>query len=176
MAALQPRTGQRAAPGVRRGHHQGIASALVTRARGRPGVVVTNARDDLAGQVDALVAAVAPRLGSPTVHRRDFVLVTGPGMAGVTGVGAALRQRLQQQKFVESAELGAGDAPSVVVFVVSAVAPLTESDCALLDAAAEHTDVLVGVVSKIDVHRGWRDVLAANREILTAHSPRYAQV
>ena len=47
-----------------------------------------------------------------------------------------------------------------VVFVVSAAAHLTESDCALLDAAAEHTDVVVGMVSKIDVHRAWRDTLS----------------
>jgi hypothetical protein len=63
-----------------------------------------------------------------------------------------------------------------VVFVVSAAAPLTGSDCALLDAAADHTDVVVGVVSKIDVHRNWRDVVAANRETLAAHAPRYGRV
>ena len=63
-----------------------------------------------------------------------------------------------------------------MVFVVSAAAHLAESDCALLDAAAAHTDAVVGVVSKIDVHRAWRDVLAANRETLAAHAPRYRGV
>ncbi len=134
------------------------------------------ARDDPADRVDALVAAIGPRLGSPARSRCDVVLVTGPWMAGVTGVVAALRERLPQHKFVESTDLGPGDAPLAVVFVVSAAARLTESDCALLDAAADHTDVVVGVVSKIDVHRGWRDVLAANSETLAAHAPRYAQV
>lgn len=66
--------------------------------------------------------------------------------------------------------------PTAVVFVVSAAAHLTPSDCALLDAATEHTDAVVGVVSKIDVHRGWREVLAANRDTLAAHAPRYARV
>ena len=131
------------------------------------------AGDDAAARVDQLVASIGPRLGAPVVNRRDVVLVTGPWMAGVTGVVAALRERLPQHKFVESMELGPGDGPAAVVFVVSAAAPLTESDCALLDAAAEHTDVLVGVVSKIDVHRAWRDVLAANCEALAAHAPRY---
>ena len=69
--------------------------------------------------------------------------------------------------------LGAADAPAAVVFVVSAVAPLTESDCALVDLATQHTDLVIGVVSKIDVHRDWRDVLAADRSRLAAHAERY---
>ena len=63
-----------------------------------------------------------------------------------------------------------------MVFVVSAAAALTESDCALLDAAAADTDAVIGVVSKIDVHRNWRDVLAADRDALAAHAPRYRDV
>jgi hypothetical protein len=132
--------------------------------------------EDPAAQVDAMVAAIGPRLDSPGINRRDVVLVTGPWMAGVSAVVAALRERLPQHKFVESADLGPGDAPIALVFVVSAAAPLTGSDCVLLDAAAEHTDVVVGVVSKIDVHRNWHDVLAANRDTLAAHAPRYGQV
>jgi hypothetical protein len=132
--------------------------------------------DDQAAQVDALVATVGPRLDAPAINRRDVVLVTGPWLAGVTAVVAALRERLPQHKFVESTELGPGDAPVAVVFVVSAAAQLTASDCTLLDAAAEHTDAVIGVVSKIDVHLNWPEVLAANRDILAAHAPRYGQV
>src|SRR6201999_1635889 len=73
-------------------------------------------------------------------------------------------------------ELGPGEAPLAVVFVVSAAAHLTDSDSALLDAATEHTDAVVGVVSKIDVHRGWRDIVAADRDALAAHAPRYHRV
>ena len=134
------------------------------------------AHDDPVAGVDALVAAVGPRLDPPPINLRDVVLVAGPWMAGVSGVAAALRERLPQHKFVESTDLGPGDAPLAVVFVVSAAAHLTGSDCALLDAAAEHTDVVVGVVAKIDVHHTWRDVLAANRDALAAHAPRYAKV
>ena len=124
-------------------------------------------------RVASLISEIDPRIGAPAIIRRDVVLVTGPWLAGVTGVVRALRERLPQHKFVESMELGPGDAPTAVVFVVSAAAALTESDCALLDAAAEDTDVLVGVVSKIDVHRTWRDVLAANCQTLAAYAPRY---
>src|ERR1700760_4602092 len=99
-------------------------------------------RDAPAVRVDALVAAIGPRLDAPATSRRDVVLVTGPWMAGVTGVVAALRDRLPQHKFVESTDLGPGDAPLAIVFVVSAATPLTESDCSLLDAAADNTDVV----------------------------------
>ena len=47
------------------------------------------ASGDAVAQVDELVAAIGPRLGSPAISRRDVVLVTGPWMAGVTGVGEA---------------------------------------------------------------------------------------
>ncbi|AKN15498.1 hypothetical protein [Mycobacterium haemophilum] len=138
--------------------------------------MISAADDDPAAQVDALVAAVGPGLSSPAINRQEVVLVTGPWMAGATGVAAALRERLPQHKFVESTDLGPGDAPLAVVFVVSAAAELTESDCALLDAAVDHTDVVIGVVSKIDMHRTWRDVVTANRDALAAHAPRYRQV
>ncbi|BBX40624.1 hypothetical protein [Mycobacterium simiae] len=127
-------------------------------------------------EVDELVAAIGPELDAPVIIRRDVVLVTGPWMAGVTGVATVLHERLPEHTFVESADLRPGEAPKAVVFVVSAAAQLTDSDCALLAAAAEHTDVVIPVVSKIDVHRGWSEILTANRRALAAHAPRYAQV
>lgn len=134
------------------------------------------ARDDPVADVDALVTSIGSNLDAPVVNRRDVVLVTGPWLAGVTGVATALRERLPEHTFVESAELAPGAAPRAVVFVVSAAAPVTESDCTLLDAAAENTDVVVAVVTKIDVHYAWRDVLAANAKKLTRHARRYARV
>ena len=116
---------------------------------------VTDGVDDA---VDAMVLAIGPRLGAPITQRRDVVLVTGPWLAGVSGVVAALNERLPDRTFVESADLVPGVAPTAVVFVVSAAAALTDSDCALLDAATADTDAVIGAVSKIDVHRGWRDV------------------
>jgi hypothetical protein len=139
-------------------------------------LVIDGAHDDPAAEVDAMVAAIGPRLGAPVIQRRDVVLVTGPWLAGVSGVVAALRDGLPEHVFVESAELTAGEAPTAVVFVVSAAAALTESDAALLGAATADTDVVIGVVSKIDIHRNWRDVLATDREVLTAHAQRYRHV
>lgn len=131
---------------------------------------------DPVGAVDALVAGVDPGLNSPGVESRDVVLVTGPWLAGATGLIAVLRDRLPEHEFVEAEDIRQSDAPAAVVFVVSAVAPIAESDCALVDLAAQHTDLVVGVVSKIDVHRSWRDVLAEDRSRLGAHAERYRDV
>lgn len=125
---------------------------------------------------DAVVAAVEPGLAPPAVRARDVVLVMGPWLAGTTGVLTALRERMPDHAFVEAAELGQAEAPAAVVFVVSAASLLAESDCALVDLAAKNTDLVVGVVSKIDAHRNWRDVLAADRTLLAARAPRYAHV
>jgi hypothetical protein len=138
--------------------------------------MIDGAGNDPVADVDALVAAIGPRLSAPVIQRRDVVLVTGPWLAGVSGVVAALRERLPEYAFVESTDLTAGEAPTAVVFVVSAAAALTESDCALLDTATADTDALIGVVSKIDAHRNWRDVLANDSEALAAHAPRYRGV
>ena len=88
------------------------------------------------------------------------VLVTGPPRAGVTALTAALSRRMPSYRFVEADDVTATAAPAAVVFVVSAVAPIVESDCALLDFTKSG---VVGVVAKIDDHRDWRRVLSANR-------------
>jgi hypothetical protein len=131
---------------------------------------------DPIGAVDALVAGVDPGLSSPGVESRDVVLVTGPWLAGATGVIAALRDRMPEHQFVEADDIRPAEAPAAVVFVVSAVAPIAESDCALIDLAVQHTDLVIGAVSKIDVHRNWRDVLAEDEARLAAHSERYRNV
>lgn len=104
----------------------------------------------------------------------EVVLVTGPPRAGVSAVAAGLRQRMPAVRVLDCAE--AGTTPVAVVFVVSAVAPLTESDCVLADAAAVDAEVVVAVVSKIDDHRGWREVLEAGRAVADRSSGRLAGV
>jgi hypothetical protein len=131
---------------------------------------------DPIASADALVAAIDPSLSAPGVQSRDVVLVTGPWLAGTTSLVTALRDRMPEHTFVEADELGPSDAPAAVVFVVSAITPLTESDCALVDLAANYTDLIVGVVSKIDAHRNWRDMLAADRALLAGRAARYQHV
>jgi hypothetical protein len=131
---------------------------------------------DPVAAADAVVAAVDPGLSSPGVESRDVVLVTGPWLAGTTSLVAALRERMPAHTFVEADELAPAHAPAAVVFVVSAITPLTESDCALVDLATNYTDLIIGVVAKIDAHRNWREVLAADRAQLAARAPRYEHV
>lgn len=131
---------------------------------------------DAVAAADAVVAAIDPGLNSPGVETRDAVLVAGPWLAGSTSVMAALRERMPQVTFVESTELVAGEAPAAVVFVVSAAAVITESDCALVDLASRYTDLVVGVVSKIDAYRDWRDVRDADAEILGVRDARYRRM
>jgi len=84
---------------------------------------------------------------------REIIAVIGPSLSGVTSVAGALRERLGRYRVVE--QLRSGEKPVAVVFIVSAAAPMTESDAQLLDTAAANTDAVVAAVSKIDVHRGW---------------------
>jgi len=100
------------------------------------------------------------------------VLVVGPPLSGVGGVAAALRTSLPEVDVVEADGM-AGRAPDAVLAVFSAAAPLTRSDWASVERAAARTRVVIGVVSKIDAHRGWRDVVAANRARVAAWDRRY---
>jgi hypothetical protein len=61
------------------------------------------------------------------------------------------------------------------VFVASAVAPLVDSDVDLIERAAVRTDLVIAAVSKIDAHRGWQDVLAADRALVACRAERYRQ-
>jgi len=127
--------------------------------------------------------------GPPVSGGGETVLVVGPRQAGVSAVAAALRRHVPQGAVAEAtdgtaeatdgtaeATDGTAEAAAVVVFVVSAAAHLTGSDCAVLDSAAQNTDAVICVVSKSDVHRGWREVIAANRGVLASLAPRYARV
>jgi hypothetical protein len=138
---------------------------------------MNDGRTERQDAVDALVTSLHLDVGAgPEVQTRDVILVTGPWLAGSTSLADALRQRLADRTFVDAADLDDDDAPAAVVFVASAVAPLTESDCVLLDSAAANTDLVIGVVSKIDEHLGWRDVLATDQAAVAARNPRYANM
>ncbi|MGB3484823.1 MAG: hypothetical protein WBB07_21715 [Mycobacterium sp.] len=124
--------------------------------------------------LDELVQGIVPDVPFPTEQRVEKVLVTGPWLAGVTSLATALAARLPEVTVAEAGELAPGELPTVVVFAVSAAAPLTGSDCTLLDNAAAGTDAVVGAVTKIDAHRRWHEVLDTNRVAVQRHDQRYA--
>lgn len=102
---------------------------------------------------------------------RPIVLVIGPPCAGVTSLVAALGELMADATVVEA--VADGETVGAVVFAVSAVAPMTESDCAPLDGLLEP---VIAAVTKIDAHRGWRDVLAANRAVLAGRGPLHCDI
>ena len=110
-----------------------------------------------------------------------MIVVAGPPRAGVSSLVAALRERVSGHEVVEAAEVdgaAGSSAVAVLVLVASAAAELTESDCTVLsrvDEALEAGDV-VCVLAKVDAHRRWRDVLAADRELLTDWVPALRDV
>ena len=105
---------------------------------------------------------------------RETILVIGPTCSGVTSVADRLGERFRAYQVVE--QLSPGEHPAAVVFVVSAAAPMNESDARLLAAAAVHTDAVVAAVSKIDVHRRWPWTLEINRALLTGYADRYTRL
>lgn len=107
------------------------------------------------------------------------VLVAGPPRAGVTSLVAALEEQMPEVAVVEG--VARGETVDAVVLAVSAAAPMTASDCAYLDGLLDGplADVIgpvVAVVTKVDAHRRWRDVLAADRAVLAAHRVDYRDV
>lgn len=124
--------------------------------------------------VDEMVLSISPAVGpTPGVETRDVVLVMGPWLAGSTSLVTLLRQRLPEVTFVEAGELQRGVAPAAVVFVVSAVAPITQSDWVLLDTTAANTDLVIGALAKTDVHPDWPELLDSCRTEVAAHDRRY---
>jgi hypothetical protein len=101
----------------------------------------------------------------------SVIAVVGSPSAGVSSLAAALAERLPDHTVVE-----ASLAPDAVVVVASAVAPLADSDVDLIERAAAGTDLVIGAVSKIDAHRGWRDVQTADRALLARRDERYRKV
>jgi hypothetical protein len=104
------------------------------------------------------------------------VLVVGPRLAGVGAVVEAVRRHLPEVTVVEHDGFATGRAPDAVLAVVSAVAPLTRSDWVPIERAAARTDLLIAVVSKIDAHRRWREVMATNRTLVAAWHARRASM
>ncbi|KQY03978.1 hypothetical protein ASD37_24485 [Mycobacterium sp. Root135] len=100
------------------------------------------------------------------------VLVVGPPLAGVGGVVAALSARVPGVDVVEADGL-AGRAPDAVLAVFSAAAPLTRSDWASVEPVVVRAGRVIGVVSKIDAHLRWRDVVAADRARVAGWDGRY---
>ncbi|MBK1784653.1 dynamin family protein [Prauserella cavernicola] len=63
---------------------------------------------------------------------------------------------------------------TALLFVVDASAPFTSTELLFLRNMADRVETVLFALSKIDQFRGWREVLAADRELLAEHAPRFA--
>ncbi len=97
----------------------------------------------------------------PAPVLRTVDLIDTPGVGGLVAAHAEL-----------AAEAAASAA--ALMFVVDASAPLTSGELAFLAEAALRVDTVHFVITKIDAYRGWRQVMEANRTLLSRHAPRFA--
>jgi hypothetical protein len=107
----------------------------------------------------AAVAADVPPPGYVTVNApvpllARLNLVDTPGVAGFdTALGAAV---------------------TAVLLVRDAGAPLSHSELDFLHRTASDVDTVLIALTRVDAHRGWRQVLDADRALLAEHAPRFA--
>ncbi len=90
-----------------------------------------------------------------------LTVVDTPGVGGLVAAHAEL-----------AAEAAA--AASAVLFVVDAAAPLTRGEVDFLRGLSERVEAVHFVLTKTDAYRGWREIVAANQELLARHAPRFA--
>lgn len=102
------------------------------------------------------------RIGAPLEQLERMSLVDTPGAGGLDEVHGELALR-------------AAASATALLFVTDASAPLTRGELDFLREAGERVETVVFALTKIDLHRGWREIAAANRELLAEHAPRFAE-
>lgn len=100
-------------------------------------------------------------VGVPAELTSAMTVVDTPGVGGLVAAHAEL-----------AAEAAA--AAAAVLFVVDAAAPLTRGEVDFLRGVSERVESVHFVLTKTDAYRGWREIVAANQELLARHAPRFA--
>jgi hypothetical protein len=102
---------------------------------------------------------VQVRAPIPLLER--LTLVDTPGVGGLDAAHGEL-----------AAEASAS--ATALLFVVDAAAPFTGGELAFLQRLGDQVETVLFALTKVDLHRGWRQVLDADRELLARHAPRFA--
>lgn len=100
-------------------------------------------------------------VAAPVPLLESLSLVDTPGVGGLHGVHR------------ERAAEAAADATALLM-VVDASGPFTRGELEFLHQLAERVETVTFALTKTDVHRGWREVLDADKALLAQHSPRFA--
>jgi hypothetical protein len=88
-------------------------------------------------------------------------LVDTPGVGGLDSMHGELAK-----------EAAAG--ATALLFVVDASAPFTSTELQFLRDVGERVETVVFALTKVDMFRGWREVMEADRQLLREHAPRFA--
>ena len=105
------------------------------------------------------VRAVA--IGSPHPLLTKLNLVDTPGVGGLaSGHGELTLQSL--------------NSADALIFVLEAGAQIRAQELDFLERASERIDSVILVLTKIDAHRGWRQIADDNLRILRDKAPRFA--
>ncbi len=88
-------------------------------------------------------------------------LVDTPGVGGLDSMHGELAK-----------EAAAG--ATALLFVVDASAPFTTTELQFLRDVGERVETVVFALTKVDMFRGWREIMEADRQLLREHAPRFA--
>ncbi|MDQ7809956.1 dynamin family protein [Amycolatopsis sp. A133] len=88
-------------------------------------------------------------------------LVDTPGVGGLDSMHGELAK-----------EAAAG--ATALLFVVDASAPFTTTELQFLRDVGERVETVVFALTKVDMFRGWREIMEADRQLLRDHAPRFA--
>ena len=100
-------------------------------------------------------------IAHPSALLKRVALIDTPGRGGLDPATAEI--------VLDAAGGGLG-----LLFVVDAGAPLARADLDLLGAAAGRVERIAFVLTRIDQHDEWPEMLAANRALLASRGPRLA--
>jgi hypothetical protein len=103
----------------------------------------------------------AVQLGIPCPLLQHVTIVDTPGVGGLDSGHAELT--LQSLQFADA-----------LFFLVEAGAQFRAAELAFLKRASARIDTVVLVLTKVDLHRGWRTILDDNLAILREQAPRFA--
>ena len=115
----------------------------------------------LAGNPGNIQNVRSVQIGLDVELLRQLVIVDTPGVGGLeSGHGAMTLQSLRRA--------------DALVFVLEAGAQFRAAELEFLREASEKVDTVVIALTKIDVNRGWRTIMADNARILAEQAPRFA--
>jgi Ethanolamine utilization protein EutJ (predicted chaperonin) len=111
---------------------------------------------DNAKRVNAVEVETPARLLS-----LGLVLIDTPGVGGLEAGHTEITR----------ATVSMADA---LIMVVDASAPLTFSELRFLGELSDSVETVLFVLTKTDLHPGWREILAADNRLLQEHAPRFS--